>query len=380
MDTLLVIKTPNPSNHNRGLRSARANVRCGSRLCENVDEQRTCRIVFSLSFFRQRLTASSFLIQLIRDKTFYAPVRLRVFTQPGQSRPNWALCAMSGLPPFATELRTRWRSGSCHFGSRALRLRSIVGPVAEVRLAEADIVRAGSGSSAFRLVWTVRLDPFAKEAHDDGAFGSDRPRSWPRSSQTGKYRRSKSSTLISPASRPSTNGQCHCARDGRRRPRRGNRCRPQGSVRRAAGASAWRSLHCEREYRHGGLPTTWGVPALAKAVVPLDAPVVERMRQAGAIPIARTNLPDMALRMHTDSSLYGLTRNPWNLGAPASGSSGGEAVALATGMSLSGWVMTRRFASAIPRTLAASLQFVRLPAAYPMRALCPAKTVSLSFS
>jgi len=82
-----------------------------------------------------------------------------------------------------------------------------------------------------------------------------------------------------------------------------------------------------------GLPTTCGVPALTKAVVPLDAPVVQRMRQAGAIPIARTNLPDMALRMHTDSSLYGLTRNPWNLGRTASGSSGGEAVALATGMS-----------------------------------------------
>jgi amidase len=82
-----------------------------------------------------------------------------------------------------------------------------------------------------------------------------------------------------------------------------------------------------------GLPTTWGVPALAKAVAALDAPVVERMRQAGAIPIGRTNLPDMALRMHTDSSLYGLTRNPWNLERTAGGSSGGEAAALATGMS-----------------------------------------------
>src|SRR6266436_9853308 len=58
-----------------------------------------------------------------------------------------------------------------------------------------------------------------------------------------------------------------------------------------------------------GLPTTWGVPALAKAVVPADAPVVERMRAAGAIPIGRTNLPDMALRIHTVSSLHGLTRN-----------------------------------------------------------------------
>src|ERR1700682_612296 len=82
-----------------------------------------------------------------------------------------------------------------------------------------------------------------------------------------------------------------------------------------------------------GLPTTWGVPALAQAVVPADAPVVERMRAAGAIPIGRTNLPDMALRVHTDSSLHGLTRNPWPPGRTAGGSSGGEAAALASGMS-----------------------------------------------
>jgi amidase len=82
-----------------------------------------------------------------------------------------------------------------------------------------------------------------------------------------------------------------------------------------------------------GLPTTWGVPALAQAVVPIDAPVVERMRAAGGIPIGRTNLPDMGLRVHTDSSLHGLTRNPWNRARTAGGSSGGEAVALATGMS-----------------------------------------------
>jgi len=82
-----------------------------------------------------------------------------------------------------------------------------------------------------------------------------------------------------------------------------------------------------------GLPTTWGVPALAQAVVPADAPVVERMRAAGAIPIGRTNLPDMALRVHTFSSLHGLTRNPWHPGRTAGGSSGGEASALASGMS-----------------------------------------------
>ena len=81
------------------------------------------------------------------------------------------------------------------------------------------------------------------------------------------------------------------------------------------------------------LPTTWGVPALAQAVVPVDAPIVERMRAAGAIPIGRTNLPDMGLRMTTESTLYGATRNPWDPARTAGGSSGGEAAALATGMS-----------------------------------------------
>lgn len=82
-----------------------------------------------------------------------------------------------------------------------------------------------------------------------------------------------------------------------------------------------------------GLPTTNAVVPLANAVASCDAPVVERMRAAGAIPIGRTNLPDFGLRVHTDSSLHGLTRNPWDHGRTAGGSSGGEASALAAGMS-----------------------------------------------
>ena len=82
-----------------------------------------------------------------------------------------------------------------------------------------------------------------------------------------------------------------------------------------------------------GTPTTHGVPAFASAMPDADHPMVERMKAAGAIPIGRTNLPDMALRVHTDSTLYGLTRNPWNLGRTTGGSSGGEAAALASGMS-----------------------------------------------
>jgi amidase len=81
-----------------------------------------------------------------------------------------------------------------------------------------------------------------------------------------------------------------------------------------------------------GTPTTQGVPAMSRAVAPADAPIVGRLRSAGAIPIARTNLPDFGLRMHTDSSLHGLTRNPWHRDLTAGGSSGGEASALAAGM------------------------------------------------
>lgn len=82
-----------------------------------------------------------------------------------------------------------------------------------------------------------------------------------------------------------------------------------------------------------GYASTSGVVALAQAYATRDAPVVERLRAAGAIPFARTNLPDFGLRMHTDSSLHGRTRNPWHPDRTAGGSSGGEAAALASGMS-----------------------------------------------
>lgn len=82
-----------------------------------------------------------------------------------------------------------------------------------------------------------------------------------------------------------------------------------------------------------GTPTTNAVTALAEFMTTTDAPVVERMRSAGAIPVGRTNLPDFGLRVVTESSLHGITRNPWNRDITAGGSSGGEAVALATGMS-----------------------------------------------
>ncbi len=81
-----------------------------------------------------------------------------------------------------------------------------------------------------------------------------------------------------------------------------------------------------------GSPTTWGVAAMAGQIASTDAPVVARLREAGAIPLARTNLPDFAFRWDTESGVAGRTRNPWDPTRTPGGSSGGEAVALATGM------------------------------------------------
>jgi amidase len=81
-----------------------------------------------------------------------------------------------------------------------------------------------------------------------------------------------------------------------------------------------------------GSATTWGVASLAKQIASADAPMVARLREAGAIPLARTNLPDFAFRWDTASGVAGRTRNPWDPTRTPGGSSGGEAAALASGM------------------------------------------------
>ncbi|MCY3964986.1 MAG: amidase [Acidobacteria bacterium] len=85
-----------------------------------------------------------------------------------------------------------------------------------------------------------------------------------------------------------------------------------------------------------GTPTTNGVPAFAEENAEEDALIVTRLKEAGAIVLTRTNLPDLGLRVHTDSYLYGVTRNPWAADRNVGGSSGGEGSALASGMSCLG--------------------------------------------
>ena len=82
-----------------------------------------------------------------------------------------------------------------------------------------------------------------------------------------------------------------------------------------------------------GYATTEGSVFLADRIAPSDAPVVERMRAAGGVVLARTNMPDLGLRINTESSLYGVAHNPWRRGRTTGGSSGGEAASIAAGMS-----------------------------------------------
>jgi Asp-tRNA(Asn)/Glu-tRNA(Gln) amidotransferase A subunit family amidase len=67
-----------------------------------------------------------------------------------------------------------------------------------------------------------------------------------------------------------------------------------------------------------------------------DAPLVVRLRQAGAIVLGVTNTPEFLMAWETDNSLYGRTNSPWDLERTPGGSSGGEAAAIAAGMSAGG--------------------------------------------
>ncbi|MCW1920070.1 amidase [Rhodobacter sp. KR11] len=81
-----------------------------------------------------------------------------------------------------------------------------------------------------------------------------------------------------------------------------------------------------------GLRTTWGSP-LYRDVVPVkDDLLAARMRGAGAIFVAKTNTPEWGHGSHTFNPVFGATRNPYDLGRTAGGSSGGAAAGLAARM------------------------------------------------
>lgn len=81
-----------------------------------------------------------------------------------------------------------------------------------------------------------------------------------------------------------------------------------------------------------GFPCTYGSPAFRDHQATFDTLLVQRIRAAGVIPIAKTNVPEFGMGSHTYNKVYGATHNPYDLRRSAGGSSGGAGAALATGM------------------------------------------------
>ena len=81
-----------------------------------------------------------------------------------------------------------------------------------------------------------------------------------------------------------------------------------------------------------GIRTTFGCRAFERFVPDEDALIVERLRAAGAITIGKTNTPELGAGSQTFNAVFGATRNPYDTTKTCGGSSGGAAVALATGM------------------------------------------------
>ena len=82
----------------------------------------------------------------------------------------------------------------------------------------------------------------------------------------------------------------------------------------------------------GGVRTTRGSRLYADYVPDEDAPIVERVRAAGAVVLGKTNTPEFGWKGDSDNLVFGPTRNPWDRSKTAGGSSGGAGAAVAAGL------------------------------------------------
>ncbi|MEZ4523577.1 MAG: amidase [Thermomicrobiales bacterium] len=81
-----------------------------------------------------------------------------------------------------------------------------------------------------------------------------------------------------------------------------------------------------------GMRTTFGSPLHRDFIPEQDALIVRRLVEAGALRIGKTNVPEFGAGSHTFNTLFGPTRNPYDLSKTSGGSSGGAGAALASGM------------------------------------------------
>ncbi|MGI8741959.1 MAG: amidase [Bryobacteraceae bacterium] len=109
----------------------------------------------------------------------------------------------------------------------------------------------------------------------------------------------------------------------------------------AEGASVKGPLHgvpitIKDSFDMAGLPTTCGSCFFQDLRASRDATAVMRLKQAGAIPLGKTNTPEFLSNYETDNYVTGRTNNPWNLNCTPGGSSGGESAAISSYCSAGG--------------------------------------------
>lgn len=109
------------------------------------------------------------------------------------------------------------------------------------------------------------------------------------------------------------------------------------SDRRLAAGEAWAleglAVTVKDGFDVAGLRSTAGVKAYRDRVPDADAAVVTRLRRAGAVILGKSNVPAFVSDFQSSNPVYGVTNNPWDPARSPGGSSGGAAVAVATGMS-----------------------------------------------
>jgi len=123
---------------------------------------------------------------------------------------------------------------------------------------------------------------------------------------------------------------------------KGARKRARGADEALKRGEVWGPLHgvpvtIKDNIATSGIQTTSGLKDLVGYVPKYDATLVERLKKAGAVILGKTNLPPMAMDVQTRGPLLGTANNPWDLACTTGGSSGGEAAAVAAGLTAMGF-------------------------------------------
>ncbi len=116
----------------------------------------------------------------------------------------------------------------------------------------------------------------------------------------------------------------------------GEPCHPWENAAKSSGPSARCSYQHQEFYQRGRSALRSRMPAARRIHCAARCAAGSALKNAGAIVLGMTNTPELLMAWETDNQLYGRTNNPWDLERTPGGSSGGEAAAIAAGMSAGG--------------------------------------------